>query len=179
VRAIGPSLLSTSIAICVVALSGCQSVATQAGAGQPGTTPASAAPADSPAAFLARNAREAGMQSLPGVQYRIVRSGPADGAQPKRSDTVTVNYEGKLLSGEVFDSSYTRGEPVTFPLKPLIPGWVVALQLMRPGDEWIIYVPPEMAYGAQGTGPIPANSVLIFRVELLSVAPTPKTEAAQ
>jgi FKBP-type peptidyl-prolyl cis-trans isomerase len=169
VRAIGPSLLSTLIAISAVSLSGCQSTATRADGAQ----------GDSPAAFFARNARERGMQSLPGVQYRIVRSGPADGAHPKRSDTVTVNYEGKLLSGVVFDSSYARGEPATFPLKPLIPGWVVALQLMRPGDEWIIYVPPEMAYGAQGTGPIPANSVLIFRVELISVAPTPKTEAAQ
>ena len=78
----------------------------------------------------------------------------------------------------MFDSSFKRGEPNTFPLRPLIPGWTIALQQMRPGDEWIIYVPPEMAYGAEDKGPIPANSVLIFRIQLISAQPHAKDAPA-
>lgn len=183
-RAIGQFLLSTPIVSAIVtaslALAACQSVGQSVGQSvdKRDAVDASSAP-DSPAAFLEQNARAEGIKTLPGIQYRILRSGPADGAHPKRSDNVTVHYEGKLVSGEVFDSSYQRGEPVTFPLRPLIPGWVIALQLMRPGDEWLIYVPPEMAYGAQATGPIPANSVLIFRVELISFEPAPKEASKQ
>jgi peptidylprolyl isomerase/FKBP-type peptidyl-prolyl cis-trans isomerase FklB len=124
--------------------------------------------ADANAAFLANNAKQPGVVTLPdGLQYKIVASGPASGQRPKATDEVKVNYEGKLLSGEVFDSSFARGAPVAFPLQGLIPGWVEALQLMRPGDEWTLWVPPALGYGDAAKGPIPANSVLQFRIQLL------------
>lgn len=124
------------------------------------------------AAFLAKNAKEPGVVTLPdGLQYKIVTSGPATGAHPKVEDEVKVNYEGKLLSGEVFDSSFARGVPAAFPLDGLIPGWVEALQLMRPGDEWILWTPPALGYGDETKGPIPGNSVLQFRIQLLGVLP--------
>ena len=124
--------------------------------------------------FMATNAKLPGVVTLPsGLQYKIVTSGPADGPHPRLSDEVKVNYEGKLLSGEVFDSSFARGAPADFPLEGLVPGWVEALQLMRPGDEWILYVPPALGYGEDGQGPIPGNSVLIFRIQLLGVLQHP------
>jgi FKBP-type peptidyl-prolyl cis-trans isomerase len=126
------------------------------------------------AAFLAKNAKAPGVVTLPdGLQYRIIASGPADSVRPKASDEVKVNYEGKLLSGEVFDSSFKRGTPAAFPLQGLIPGWVEALQLMRPGDEWTLWTPPALGYGDEAKGPIPANSVLEFRIQLLGVLPHP------
>ena len=124
------------------------------------------------AAFLAKNAKEPGVVTLPdGLQYKIVKSGPATGIHPKVEDEVKVNYEGKLLSGEVFDSSFARGVPAAFPLDGLIPGWVEAMQLMRPGDEWILWTPPALGYGEETKGPIPGNSVLRFRIQLLDVLP--------
>ena len=138
----------------------------------PGHAMASAASPD--AAYLAENAKKTGVVSLPALQYEILRSGPVDGVSPKLSDDVTVHYEGKLVDGTVFDSSFAKGEPVTFPLRPLIPGWGIALRLMRPGDEWLISVPSEMAYGAAGVGPIPRHATLIFRIQLISHKPTPK-----
>lgn len=129
-------------------------------------------PADTSAnaAFLAKNAKEPGVTTLPdGLQYKIVASGPAGGDKPRAQDEVKVNYEGSLLSGEVFDSSFKRGEPATFPLDEVIPGWTEAMQLMKPGDEWIIWIPPQLGYGDEAKGPIPANSVLKFRVQLLGV----------
>ncbi len=146
-------------------------------AAEPAATPAPARAVPA-AEFLARNAKAKGVTVMPALQYQVVRSGPADGAHPKLSDDVTVHYEGKLTTGEVFDSSFKRGEPNTFPLRPLIPGWTIALQQMRPGDEWIVYVPPEMAYGAEDKGPIPANSVLIFRIQLISAQPHAKDAPA-
>jgi peptidylprolyl isomerase/FKBP-type peptidyl-prolyl cis-trans isomerase FklB len=137
-------------------------------------TAASAKAPDANAAYLQKNAKKKGVVALPGLQYEILKSGPADGVSPKLSDDVTVHYEGKLVDGTIFDSSFAKGEPVTFPLRPLIPGWGTALRLMRPGDEWIISVPAEMAYGAAGVGPIPGGSVLIFRIQLISHKPTPK-----
>jgi FKBP-type peptidyl-prolyl cis-trans isomerase len=125
-------------------------------------------------AFLANNAKQPGVKVLPsGLQYRIVRSGPADGQRPHKGDEVKVNYEGKLLNGKVFDSSYERGQPAAMPLDALIPGWIEALQLMRPGDEWVLYVPPELGYGAEGAGEIPPDSTLIFRIELINFLPGP------
>jgi FKBP-type peptidyl-prolyl cis-trans isomerase len=127
-------------------------------------------------AFMEKNAQAEGVQTLPsGVQYQVVRSGPAEGLKPGPNDEVKVHYEGKLVSGKVFDSSYERGQPAAMPLPALIPAWKEALQLMRPGDEWILYVPPEMGYGAEGAGggEIPPNSVLIFRIELIDVLPAP------
>jgi len=124
------------------------------------------------ATFMADNAKQPGVVALPsGLEYKIVKSGPADGPHPSVSDVVRVNYEGKLTSGAVFDSSFQRGAPATFPLQGLVDGWVEALQLMRPGDEWILYVPPSLGYGDEDKGPIPANSVLVFRIQLLAILP--------
>ncbi|MGZ3273505.1 MAG: FKBP-type peptidyl-prolyl cis-trans isomerase [Caulobacteraceae bacterium] len=123
------------------------------------------------AAFLAKNAKEPGVTTLPdGLQYKIVSSGPADGEKPRAQDEVKVNYEGSLLSGQVFDSSQKHGGPATFVLNEVIPGWTEAMQLMRPGDEWILWIPPQLGYGDEAKGDaIPANSVLKFRVQLLGV----------
>ena len=131
---------------------------------------------DAAKTFMTNNAKAEGVKTLPsGVQYKIVTSGPADGTSPKKSDEVKVHYEGKLLSDEIFDSSFQRGAPATFPLGGLIPAWVEALQQMKPGDEWLLYVPPEQGYGAQGAGPIPPNSVLIFRIQLIAFRERPMT----
>ena len=130
-------------------------------------------PADTSAnaAFLAKNAKEAGVVTLPdGLQYKIVTSGPADGAKPRAQDEVKVNYEGSLVSGQVFDASARHGGPQTFVLDEVIPGWTEGMQLMRPGDEWILWIPPSLGYGDEAKGDsIPANSVLKFRVQLLGV----------
>jgi FKBP-type peptidyl-prolyl cis-trans isomerase FklB len=134
--------------------------------------PAPAAQASAGEAFLARNAAEPGVISTPtGLQYRILKSGPAAGAHPRETDEVKVNYEGKLLDGTVFDSSYTRGEPAVMVVNQLIPGWTEALQLMRPGDEWLLYLPAKLAYGDRGVGPIPAGAVLVFKLELIEIGP--------
>jgi peptidylprolyl isomerase/FKBP-type peptidyl-prolyl cis-trans isomerase FklB len=123
--------------------------------------------------FMAANAKQAGVTTLPsGLQFKVVRSGPKEGLRPQLGDEVKVNYEGKLIDGAVFDSSYARGVPAAMPLKGLIKGWQEALQLMRPGDEWILYVPPNLGYGEEGAGgTIPPGSALIFRIELLGVLP--------
>ncbi|MDO9224349.1 MAG: FKBP-type peptidyl-prolyl cis-trans isomerase [Caulobacter sp.] len=123
-------------------------------------------------AFLETTAKEPGVQKLPsGVLYKVVASGPADGVSPRREDEVKVHYEGKLVSGDIFDSSFERGAPAVMRLGGLIPAWIEALQKMKPGDEWILYVPPALGYGEQGQGPIPPNSVLIFRIQLIGVLP--------
>ena len=122
--------------------------------------------------FLRLNAQQPDVVSLPsGLEYKIVNSGPTTGAHPGPGDDVKVNYEGKLLDGKVFDSSFQRGEPLDLPLDRVIPGWTEALELMRPGDEWILYIPPNLGYRDRGAGPIPPNSLLIFRVQLLSILP--------
>ena len=127
-----------------------------------------------PTSFMAQNALADGVKVLPsGVQYKILKSGPATGAHPTPQDEITVNYEGALLNGQIFDSSYKRGMPSTFQLQGLIPGWIDALQQMRPGDEWIIWVPPSLGYGDEQKGPIPANSVLVFHLELISIGGAP------
>jgi len=132
--------------------------------------PAPSAEGQNPTAFMAQNALAAGVQSLPsGVQYKVLKSGPADGVHPTPEDLVKVNYEGALVNGQVFDSSYKRGTPITFQLKKLIPGWIEAVQQMRPGDQWMVYVPPALGYGDEQSGPIPPNSVLVFKLELLAV----------
>jgi FKBP-type peptidyl-prolyl cis-trans isomerase FklB len=135
--------------------------------------PALAQPAAAPmsgAQFLAKTAKEAGVQTLPsGLEYKVVTSGPAGGASPKPGDVVKVHYEGKLISGEVFDSSFARNKPMLMPLDGLVSAWMEDLPKMKVGDEWILYVPPALGYGEQGAGPIPPNSVLIFRVKLLGM----------
>lgn len=148
-----------------------------AGCNKGGTDPAEMAKSAAEAkAFMATNAKAESVQTLPsGVQYKIVKSGPTTGLKPGPQDEVKVHYEGKLVSGKIFDSSYDRGQPAAMPLPALIPAWKEALQLMRPGDEWILFVPPEMGYGEEGAGggEIPGNSVLIFRIELIDVLPAP------
>ena len=125
-------------------------------------------------AFLAKNKTAPGVVTLPdGLQYKIVKSGPAGGASPGPRDTVKVDYEGKLLDGTVFDSSIARGMPVEFPLRGLIAAWVEAAQLMHPGDQWIIWAPPQLAYGDEDQGPIPGGSVLEFRLNLIDFTPAP------
>lgn len=103
-----------------------------------------------------------------GLQYEVVKK--ADGPQPKADDVVTVHYEGKLIDGKVFDSSIKRGSPIDLPVGGVIPGWVEALQLMHVGEKYKLYIPSELAYGAQSPSPeIPANSVLVFDLELLGI----------
>jgi peptidylprolyl isomerase/FKBP-type peptidyl-prolyl cis-trans isomerase FklB len=127
--------------------------------------------------FLARNAAANGVVTTPsGLQYFIIRSGPTTGARPTGRDSVSFDYEGKLVTGETFDSSYARGTPVTGSVDGFVPGFTEALKLMRPGDEWIVWIPPALGYGDRASGPIPANSVLRFKLALHSV--TPAGEAA-
>ena len=131
-------------------------------------------------AFMTANAAKPGVHALPsGLQYQVVRSGPPDGLRPQLGDEVKVNYEGKLIDGTVFDSSYQRGVPAAMPLKGLIKAWQEALPLMRPGDEWILYVPPKLGYGDEGGGGvIPPGAALIFRIELIDSLPGPGTVQA-
>jgi FKBP-type peptidyl-prolyl cis-trans isomerase len=103
-----------------------------------------------------------------GLRYVVLESGPETGALTKPTDMVAVHYEGWLLDGKVFDSSYQRGQPQPFQANQLIPAWVEALQLMRPGDRWEIYAPSTIAYGATGAGAdIPPNADLVFRLEIV------------
>ncbi|HYE45011.1 MAG TPA: FKBP-type peptidyl-prolyl cis-trans isomerase [Caulobacter sp.] len=123
--------------------------------------------------FLKENATKPGVTVLKsGVQYLVMRSGPQSGLKPKKGDEMLVHYEGKLLNGEVFDSSFERGKPTAMQLGGLIPAWLEVLPMMRPGDEWVIYVPPEAGYGKEGGGPIPPNATLIFRIQLIDVLPS-------
>jgi FKBP-type peptidyl-prolyl cis-trans isomerase FklB len=142
---------------------------------QKGTDPkVAAANLSAGEAFLAKNKTAPGVVTLAdGLQYKVVTSGPPDGRSPKVRDEVKVHYEGKLLTGEVFDSSFERGAPATFPLRGLIPAWVEGIQLMKPGDEWILWAPANLAYGDQDRGPIPANSVLEFRIQLIDFLTIP------
>ena len=121
-------------------------------------------------AFLAENAKKDGVTvTASGLQYRVITEGAGDA--PKATDTVKVHYEGRLISGDVFDSSITRGEPVSFPLNGVIPGWSEGVQLMKVGAKFEFTIPSALAYGPSGTGPIPPNSVLVFDVELLEINP--------
>jgi FKBP-type peptidyl-prolyl cis-trans isomerase FklB len=119
--------------------------------------------------FLAENRTKDGVIALPsGLQYKVVRKGT--GKSPKAGDTVTVNYRGTFIDGTEFDSSYRRGQPASFTVSGVIPGWTEALQLMQEGAKWELYIPPDLAYGERGAGrSIGPNSTLIFEVELLSV----------
>ena len=124
-------------------------------------------------AFLAANKAEEGVVTTKsGLQYRIVRAGPKDRPTAREGDEVKVHYEGKLLDGRIFDSSYREGAPAVFTVGDLVEGWNEALQLMRPGDELMLWVPPELGYGEEGAPPdIPPNSVLVIRMEMLDVLP--------
>lgn len=118
--------------------------------------------------YLEENkAKEGVTTTASGLQYRVITEGT--GVKPKATDTVTVNYSGKLIDGTEFDSSYSRNEPATFSLNSVIPGWTEALQLMSKGAKWELVIPSDLAYGPGANGPIPPNSVLVFEVELLDV----------
>jgi peptidylprolyl isomerase/FKBP-type peptidyl-prolyl cis-trans isomerase FklB len=140
--------------------------------------PASAAPAPVPPQtpagpdFLAKNGAAKGVVTTPsGLEYFVVKSGPTTGARPGPQDSATFDYEVKLLDGTLIDSSYAAGQPLRGTVSAFVPGFTEALELMRPGDEWIVWVPPQLGYGPNDKGPIPGNSVLRFRLALHSVKP--------
>jgi len=119
--------------------------------------------------FLARNGKERGViTTASGLQYKIIAAGDKKAAPVEATDTVTVEYRGKLLDGSEFDSSYSRGVPTTFPVDGVIKGWQEALVMMKPGAKWQLFIPPELAYGASGRPKIPPNSLLIFEVSLMT-----------
>jgi FKBP-type peptidyl-prolyl cis-trans isomerase FklB len=120
-------------------------------------------------AFLEENAKKKDIVKLPsGMQYKVLTAGKGD--SPKATDTVKTHYRGTLINGTEFDSSYKRGQPATFPVNGVIKGWTEALQLMKPGAKWQLFIPSELAYGEGGAGEsIGPNSTLIFEVELLSI----------
>ena len=119
--------------------------------------------------FLEENKKNEGVkETASGLQYVVEKEG--EGAQPSATDEVTVHYTGRLLDGTVFDSSVNRGEPATFPLNRVIPGWTEGLQLMKEGAKYTFFIPSDLAYGPQGIpGAIPPHSTLIFEVELIKV----------
>ena len=121
------------------------------------------------AAFLAENAKKANIVTTSsGLQYEILTPGTGT-VSPKATDNVTVHYKGTTIDGKEFDSSYSRGEPTSFPLNGVIPGWTEGVQLMKEGAKYRFYIPSELAYGEQGAGPIAPNSTLIFDVELIKI----------
>jgi len=118
--------------------------------------------------FLLENSQKDGVQMTDsGLQYEVLEMG--DGPRPSATDKVKVHYRGTLLNGEEFDSSYSRGEPISFALNQVIPGWTEGVQLMPVGSKFMFYVPPNLAYGPAGGGPIGPNATLIFQVELLGI----------
>lgn len=118
--------------------------------------------------FLAENKTKPGVETTAsGLQYKVIKAG--SGKKPKADNEVRVHYRGTLLNGTEFDNSYSRGEPIVFPVGGVIPGWVEALQLMPVGSKWEVYIPASLAYGNNQTGPIPPGSTLIFEVELLAI----------
>jgi FKBP-type peptidyl-prolyl cis-trans isomerase len=128
--------------------------------------------------FLMENKTKEGVKTLPsGLQYKVLKEGT--GKTPKDTDVVVTHYKGTLLDGTEFDSSYKRNAPAEFPVNRVIKGWTEALQLMKEGDKWILYIPPKLAYGERGApgGVIGPNETLIFEIELIKVkeagAPTP------
>ncbi|MBL9134168.1 MAG: FKBP-type peptidyl-prolyl cis-trans isomerase [Verrucomicrobiaceae bacterium] len=150
--------LQLAISSALLALTACQSPARKTE--EPATAPAPTKKADSSGVVTTAS----------GLRYKVLASGPAGGRSPTRADTVMVHYRGTLVDGSVFDSSYDRGEPTTFGVAQVIPGWTEALQLMKPGDKWLLHIPSNLAYGAQGAGAkIPPFADLTFQVELLQI----------
>lgn len=120
------------------------------------------------AAFLAANKAKPGVKTTKsGLQYKVLKEGT--GATPKASDTVKANYRGTFLDGTEFDSSYKGGKPISFPVEGVIAGWTEALQLMKVGSKWQLFIPGNLAYGEEGNRGIPPNSTLIFEVELVGI----------
>ena len=153
-------LIVAAVALCV------SSLTAPAWAGSAPTPPETPAGPD----FLSKNGAVKGViTTSSGLQYFIVKSGPASGAHPTAQDIVTFDYEVRLLDGQLIDSSYERGEPLTGEAGAFVPGFTEALKLMRPGDEWVVWVPPALGYGDKDKGPIPGGSVLRFKLALRSV----------
>ncbi|OHE85457.1 MAG: hypothetical protein A2579_01830 [Lysobacterales bacterium RIFOXYD1_FULL_69_11] len=126
--------------------------------------------AEAGAAFLAENGKKPGVETTEsGLQYKVVTAG--DGPRPSAEDTVQVHYKGTLLDGTSFDDSYERGEPVTFPLSQVVPGWQEGIALMPVGSKYTFWIPSNLGYGERGTpgGPIGPNATLVFEVELLDI----------
>ena len=122
--------------------------------------------------WLAENAKREGVVTLPsGLQYKVIRDGT--GKTPTESDQVMAHYRGTFIDGKEFDSSYKRGEPTTFPVRGVIPGWTEALLLMKEGAKWELYIPFNLAYGARGRQGIPPFSTLLFEIELVQVVAAP------
>ena len=128
-------------------------------------------------AFLSENKKKEGVKTLPsGLQYKMLTEG--SGKMPKETDTVTTHYRGTLLDGTEFDSSFKRGQPASFPVNGVIKGWTEALQLMKEGSKWQLFIPSDLAYGERGAGgQIGPNATLIFEVELISINSSTDTTA--
>ena len=142
--------------------------------GEAGEAPGDDARIAEAAAFMAENADADGVVTLEsGLQYKVLTAAPEGAPSPDGNDLVRVHYEGSLTDGTVFDSSFERGSPYVTTPEQVVPGWTEALQRMKVGDEWLLYVPPELGYGAQQSGRIPPNSVLVFRLQLLDMAAAP------
>ena len=142
--------------------------------GEAGEAPGDDARIAEAAAFMAENADADGVVTLEsGLQYKVLTAAPEGAPSPDGNDLVRVHYEGSLTDGTVFDSSFERGSPYVTTPEQVVPGWTEALQRMKVGDEWLLYVPPELGYGAQQSGRIPPHSVLVFRVQLLDMAAAP------
>ena len=128
--------------------------------------------------FLEENKKNQGViQTASGLQYKVIKEG--NGKSPSAADQVTVHYEGKLLDGKIFDSSYERKEPITFAVNGVIPGWTEGLQLMKEGGTYELFIPSDLAYGDQGNQAIPGGSTLVFKVELIKVIPAGQPAADQ
>jgi len=138
----------------------------------PALAPAARAADEAAGDFMHRIAQQPGVKSLPaGLEYKVLQSGDPNGVSPKPGDEIVLNYEGKLPDGATFDSTEQQGGMARMALKGLIPGWMEALPHMHPGDVWMLYVPPSLGYGANGAGPIPPDSPLVFKIELVAVHP--------
>ena len=124
--------------------------------------------------YLKDNGKAAGVITLgDGLEYKVVRSGPTNGPHPVQGDEIKLNYTGSLIDGQVFDTTTATGQPAVMKLDHLVPGWMEALPKMRPGDEWLLFVPPKLAYGPGGHPPvIPPDSVLVFDITLIGVLKT-------
>ncbi|MEN3940618.1 FKBP-type peptidyl-prolyl cis-trans isomerase [Prosthecobacter sp. SYSU 5D2] len=159
--------LSSALLLCT---SGCQTAPEKEAATKPLPQPAERV-ADVAAESTKPMVSASGVvTTASGLQYRVLKSGPAGGRSPTFFDSVMVHYHGTLTNGTVFDSSMERGQPATFGVGQVIAGWTEALKLMKPGDKWQLYIPSQLAYGSQAVGgKIPANSDLIFQVELLQI----------
>ena len=142
--------------------------------GEAGEAPGDDARIAEAAAFMAENADADGVVTLDsGLQYKVLTAAPDGAPSPDGNDLVRVHYEGSLTDGTVFDSSFERGSPYVTTPEQVVPGWTEALHRMKVGDEWLLYVPPELGYGAQASGRIPPHSVLVFRMQLLDMAAAP------